>query len=45
MQRLFLAPLTPLFELNLALNLLLILAGPVIYAFTLATGEFYKSIL
>jgi hypothetical protein len=37
---LFLAPLTILLELNLALNFLLVLAAPVINALAILTGQF-----
>ena len=41
----FFAPIAKLLELDLALYLFLVLFWPVIEAFTLRTGQFYKSIL
>ncbi|OHA17760.1 MAG: hypothetical protein A2664_04080 [Candidatus Taylorbacteria bacterium RIFCSPHIGHO2_01_FULL_46_22b] len=38
-------PIAKLFELDFALNFLLVFARPVVYAFALATGEFYEAIL
>jgi hypothetical protein len=35
-----LAPLTIFFELDLTLNLLLILAAPIVNTFTILTGQF-----
>lgn len=40
-----LAPLTPLFELDLALHKLLILAAPVVYALALRADELYELFL
>ena len=41
----YLAPIAKLLELDLALYLFLVFLGPVIEAFALRTGQFYKSIL
>ena len=41
----YLAPIAKLFELDFALNFLLVFARPVVNAFALTTGEFYEAIL
>lgn len=45
MDSLLLAPLAPLGELDLALDLLLVLAAPIVDALALAAGELDESIL
>jgi len=40
MNRAFSAPATVLFEFDFALNLLLVLAGPIVYTLAVATGQF-----
>ena len=45
MHRMLTAPVAVLVELDLALNELLVLARPIIDAFTAFAGEFYKLIL
>ncbi len=45
MWRLFAAPTAPFFELNFALHLFLIFAGPIVDPFAFRARQFDKSIL
>jgi hypothetical protein len=42
---LFFAPFAEFIKLNFFGNNFLVFAGPIIYAFTVSAGKFYKSIL